>query len=256
MPSTNQGKYKLTVVPDSLETRDHAAAPGVCRVCDGTGMEIVAGAGARICVCRRQAQDDDKLLLSQIPKRYENCSFNTFSATNASQRTAARLASEFALEFPAVDRGLLLTGDVGVGKTHLAVSILKGLVERGFKCRFYEFGGLLKQIQDSYNPTTLASEVRVLAPVFSSDVLVLDELGASKPTDWVQDTLSHIINTRYNDKKFTIVTTNYPDETADPREETLEDRIGVRARSRLFEMCRTVTMTGLDFRRRMDNASA
>jgi DNA replication protein DnaC len=143
---------------------------------------------------------------------------------------------------------LLLSGPVGVGKTHLAVSIIKGLTERGFSCLFYEFGSLLKEIQDSYNARTQTSELSVLAPILRSKILVLDELGASKPTDWVRDTMAHIINTRYNEKKHTIFTTNYSDERRG-NEETLEDRIGVRLRSRLFEMCKTVEITGEDHRR-------
>mgnify|MGYP001157449673 FL=1 len=144
-------------------------------------------------------------------------------------------------------------GTVGVGKTHLAVSILKGLTERGFSCLFYEFGALLKEIQDSYNPSTFSSELSVLAPVLNAEVLVLDELGASKPTDWVRDTLGHIINTRYNDKKLTVFTTNYLDIRPNDREETLEDRIGVRTRSRLFEMCKSVEISGPDYRRGKDS---
>lgn len=156
------------------------------------------------------------------------------------------------MEYPAVDQGLLLMGTVGVGKTHLAVSILKGLTERGFSCLFYEFGSLLKEIQDSYNTNTKTSELAVLSPVFNADILVLDELGASKPTDWVRDTMAHIINTRYNDQKLTIFTTNYLDQRRTDREELLEDRIGIRLRSRLFEMCRTVEITGPDHRRTFD----
>ena len=156
------------------------------------------------------------------------------------------------MEYPAVDQGLIFMGTVGVGKTHLAVSILKGLTERGFTCLFYEFGTLLKEIQDSYNSNTRTSELGVLAPVLNAQILVLDELGASKPTDWVRDTMAHIINTRYNDQKLTIFTTNYLDERKNDREETLEDRIGVRLRSRLFEMCRTVEITGRDYRRSFD----
>ena len=144
-------------------------------------------------------------------------------------------------------------GTVGVGKTHLAVSILKGLTERGFSCLFYEFGALLKEIQGSYNTVSQTSELKVLAPVFDAEVLVLDEIGASKPTDWVRDTMAHIINTRYNDKKLTIFTTNYLDERKTDRDETLEDRIGVRLRSRLFEMSKTVVLSGEDFRRTFDH---
>jgi DNA replication protein DnaC len=156
---------------------------------------------------------------------------------------------QLAMEYPAVDHGLVLSGTVGVGKTHLAVSVLKALTERGFGCLFYEFGTLLKEIQDSYNSDTRTSELRVLSPVLDAEILVLDELGASKPTDWVRDTMAHIINTRYNDRKLTIFTTNYLDERINERDETLEDRIGVRLRSRLYEMCRTVVITGADYRK-------
>src|SRR5258708_7429748 len=165
---------------------------------------------------------------------------------------AFNYAMRLAVEYPAVEQGLLFMGPVGVGKTHLAVSILKGLTERGISCLFYEFGSLLKEIQDSYNFNTQTSELRVLAPVLNADVLVLDELGASKPTDWVRDTISHIINTRYNDRKLTVFTTNYLDERQNDREETLEDRVGTRLRSRLFEMCKTISITGEDYRKIFD----
>lgn len=83
----------------------------------------------------------------------------------------------------------------------------------------------------------------------------MDELAVSKPTEWVRDTMSYIINRRYNDEKLTIFTTNYPDERTDDTEETLEDRIGTRLRSRLYEMCQTVKIEGPDFRRRFDRQS-
>ena len=132
------------------------------------------------------------------------------------------------------------------------LGVLRGLVEKGIGCLFYEFGALLKEIQDSYNPVSQVSEVKVLAPVYEAEVLVLDELGASKPTDWVRDTMMQVIGTRYNNKRLTIFTTNYTDERLNGRKETLEDRIGVRLRSRLYEMCRTVVVNGTDYRRRFD----
>jgi DNA replication protein DnaC len=225
----------------------------VCPKCFGSGMEIVPDKGARLCECRRRDAHSLRLTKARIPRRYEKCHFNTFThKLTESQKNALRLAGDFAQKFPAVDQGLLLVGPVGVGKTHLAVSIIKGLSERGFPCLFYEFGSLLKEIQDSYNPNTRSSELTVLTPVLSADVLVLDELGASKPTDWVRDTMYHVINTRYNERKFTVFTTNYPDDRAADGKETLEDRIGVRARSRIFEMCRTVRIDGEDYRRNFD----
>ena len=129
---------------------------------------------------------------------------------------------------------------------------MRGLIEKGIPCLFYESGALLKEIQSSYNPVSQTSELKVLEPVLQAEVLVLDELGASKPTDWVRDTMMQIINTRYNDKKLTIFTTNYLDVRHSERDETLEDRIGVRLRSRLYEMCKTVNVEGDDYRRRLD----
>ena len=236
---------KLSAVPN----RESSDEP-VCGICFGSGMEIVSGKGARVCECRSQESHSNSLNKAKLPIRYAACHFHNYKPQNPSQQSAFRFASSLTMEYPAVERGLLLTGSVGVGKTHLAVSILKGLTERGFGCLFYEFGSLLKEIQDSYNPNTKTSELGVLGPVLETEVLVLDELGAAKPTDWVRDTMAHIINTRYNDRKLTIFTTNYPDERKSEKEETLEDRIGVRLRSRLFEMCKTVDMSGADYRRK------
>jgi DNA replication protein DnaC len=171
---------------------------------------------------------------------------------NASQLRAFTFAHRLVSDYPAAERGLLFAGPVGVGKTHLAVAILRGLLGTGVRRLFYEFGALMKEIQESYNPSSEASELKVLAPVYEAEVLVLDELGAVKPTDWVRDTMTQVIGRRYNDRKLTVFTTNYRDERRGPADETLEERIGVRLRSRLYEMCRTVIIEGEDFRRRFD----
>jgi DNA replication protein DnaC len=259
MSKETSKRHSLKAVPYTPETdgvpfRFAENDPETCPKCFGSGLEIVPGKGARACECRHRDAHSLRLAKARIPKRYEKCHFNTFDhRLTDSQKKALRLASDFALTFPAVDQGILFTGTVGVGKTHLAVSIVKALTERGFPCLFYEFGSLLKEIQDSYNPNTRSSELAVLAPVLSADVLVLDELGASKPTDWVLDTMAHIINTRYNESRFTIFTTNYPDERASDGKETLEDRVGVRVRSRIYEMCRTVRIDGDDYRKNFDS---
>ena len=242
----------------SAANANQAARPQetVCPICFGTGTKPDSGKGAAICDCRRANNPARALDAARIPPRFRQCSFHNYYPKNDSQFFAHSFASRLVAEYPAVETGLLFMGSVGVGKTHLAVSILKGLTERGFSCLFYEFGSLLKEIQDSYNVNTQSSELGVLAPVLNTDVLVLDELGASKPTDWVRDTMAHIINTRYNEKKFTIFTTNYLDERPNDREDTLEDRIGVRVRSRLYEMCKTVLMDGKDYRRTFDRTLA
>jgi len=99
------------------------------------------------------------------------------------------------------------------------------------------------------------SELEILAPVIDTEVLVLDELGASRPTEWVRDTMLQIIRARYNDRRMTIFTSNYMDEGCGGESETLEDRIGVRLRSRLYQMCQTVVIEGEDYRQRFDKQS-
>jgi DNA replication protein DnaC len=250
-----ENDYPETPEGDDSESGYSNEEPEVCPLCYGSGQEVVPGKGARKCACRKQKSHSNLIEKANIPRRYADCHFQSYRAMNPSQERASRFASKLAFDYPAIERGLLLMGSVGVGKTHLAVSILKALTERGFSCRFYEFGALLKEIQNSYNPISQISELKVLQPIFDADILALDEIGASKTTDWVRDTMAHIINTRYNDKKLTIFTTNYLDERKAEREETLEDRIGVRLRSRLFEMCKTVHIEGHDFRRTFDQAS-
>ena len=251
-----------------------ASDDNICPKCFGTGTHFDRDTNrASLCECRRTDPKKSLLTAVRIPERYIDCSFDNFKTQpHTSIDTALLFAKSLALDYPAVDRGLLFMGGVGVGKTHLAVSILKGLTDRRFRCLFCEFGSLLKQIQDSYNAVSKTSELGVLAPIYEAEVLVLDELGAAIPTDWVRDTMYQIINKRYNDRKLTIFTTNYFDEPRPSRKPgdveprtlssksnserireltTLEDRIGSRLRSRLYEMCTKVVMEGEDYRTHM-----
>lgn len=240
----------------------------VCPLCEGTGWKSVSiGSDRRVtrCDCRRQARTQTLLTAARIPKRYEHCELSNFEFDGPrSQLFQARMAAcKFAEEYPLDGTGLLLVGSIGVGKTHLAVGIIRELVlSKGIACLFYDYRELLKQIQNSYNDSVKATELDVLRPVFEAEVLVLDELGAVKPTDWVWDTVSLILNARYNDKRTTIITTNFVDDAGQDgyatsefaraqratRRETLGDRIGERMRSRLHEMCRIIKMDGADFR--------
>ena len=246
-----------------------AAPSQSCLVCGGTGWKPVEQEGVRRvvrCECMVQASFERRLVAAQVPPRYEQCCFENFQ-TGAPQshpaygetlREAYFMAKRFAEEYPVhADFGLLFMGPCGVGKTHLAVGILRALLEKGVDCLFYDFRELLKAIQASFNPVSQTTEMQVLAPVLETEVLLLDDLGASKPSVWVLDTVGHIINSRYNDKRVTLITTNYLDtarESTGVRDDTLAERIGERMRSRLYEMCRVVTMQAEDFRRSVKQA--
>ena len=258
MTAQTAKNYPLSVVSSPAQNDASEVArqdcSAVCGFCYGTGMEVVPGKGARRCRCRMEGQRARLFAAAHIPSRYERCSFANYHPApgNGTQLQAFSYAFRLVDEYPALARGLLFTGPVGTGKTHLSAAILRGLIEKGVPCLFYEFGALLKEIQNSYDSVSQTSELKVLAPVCETEVLVLDELGASKPTDWARDTMMQIVGTRYNERRLTIFTTNYGDERGQPAEETLEDRIGVRLRSRLYEMCRTIVIDGEDYRRRFD----
>jgi DNA replication protein DnaC len=253
-------------------------AEEVCPACSGSGWKTVAGAperGVTRCDCQLRARGGAMIASARIPKRYEHCELSNFTTdfpgADRSIALAQISASRFVQEFnPKDGAGLLLVGGIGTGKTHLGVGILKELIEtRGCGCLFCDYRELLKQIQNSYNDSVQATELQVLRPVFEAEVLLLDELGAVKPSEWVWDTVSLILNTRYNDNRTTIITTNFADQPAAgamrsssmsparaaAREETLGDRIGERMRSRLHEMCRIVKMDGDDFRVKFKSAS-
>jgi DNA replication protein DnaC len=244
-----------------------------CPLCEDSGLRlIVAPDGERYaqpCECRLQLQAARLLKRAAIPKRYEHCTLDTFEPgygqADQSLAAAYMMARNFVDGYPVTTegRGLLLTGSVGVGKTHLVVGIVQALIfEKGVRAFFCDYRELLKRIQESYNAQVATTELQILAPVFEAEVLILDELGAQKPTDWVWDTVALILNTRYNDKRTTLITTNYPNAPAAlardagkaHREETLGDRIGERMRSRLAEMCVEVEMRGSDLRQSVKKA--
>lgn len=244
-----------------------------CPICKDSGLRLMIQPDgeryAQPCECRLQLQAARLLKRAAIPRRYEHCTLDTFEPdygqADRSLMAAYMMARNFVVGYPVTTegKGLLLTGDVGTGKTHLAVGIVQALIlEKGVRALFCDYRELLKRIQESYNPLVATTELQILAPVFEAEVLILDELGAQKPTDWVWDTVALILNTRYNDKRTTLITTNYPNAPAalarnadkSMREETLGDRITERMRSRLAEMCVEVEMRGKDFRQAVKRA--
>jgi DNA replication protein DnaC len=240
----------------------------VCSYCGGSGWERSdTGDTVRRCRCGDTSRADRLLEEARIPKRYQDCDIESYKPTTPKQRKAKMDVNKFLEKYPHVDVGLLFLGSCGVGKTHLAVAVLKSIiVEKGDSGLFYDFRDLLRDIQGSWNSVSQSSELQILRPVLEAKLLVLDELGANKPTEWVRDTIAHIINCRYNDKKLTIFTSNFLDTPAKQGDEPLSDRtgirfeslserIGVRLRSRLYEMCKVIEIDGKDFRLEVRQAS-
>ena len=238
-----------------------------CSLCQGTGWVLEKsspGTKAKRCKCFTERKNQSLFEQSRIPKRYRDCTFKNFEIHNDSLHDGQKIAEKFVKNYPVQDIGLLFLGPCGVGKTHLAVAIIQELIhEKNIPCYFYDFRELIRDIQKTYTPESPLTESEILSPIFQKDVLVLDELGAKRTTAWVEETVFYIINSRYNNKKPTIFTSNYLDieEEEDTRDsfykksgDSLVDRIGVRLRSRLYEMCKIVDITGDDYRQKIKQA--
>jgi DNA replication protein DnaC len=236
-----------------------------CPNCAGTGWKILERdgmSGAARCECVSLGRSDGLMERSRIPANYELTTLDNFVLPhdNPTARTglgiALRQANGFARDFPAVTPpGLLLIGDTGTGKTHLAVGVMKVLIAKGHECVFFDYQNLLNRIRSSYDQFSGAADREAYALALDADVLVLDDLGAQRVTDWVEDTVTSIITYRCNNRKPLIATTNVPDQNVTGRtveytgaggtpvyKKTLTEAIGMRARSRLFEMCKVIHM--------------
>ena len=166
-------------------------------------------------------------------------------------------ARRFSENFPAVEKGLLIIGPPGIGKTHLALAAMKQVVRTtGARARYYDTRGLLTQIRSTYNSFTKTAEMDVIRPVMDAELLVFDDLGAERLTDWVEETMNVIVNARYNAKLPTIFTSNYEDTPGSEDMNSLLVRVGFRLHSRLREMCEFLEYDGPDYRDLPPNADA
>lgn len=231
-----------------------------CPACGGTGWKIVERAGlsgAERCSCYGEVRARSLQEAAGIPPNYEHATLENFKVPqdNPSREAlgaAFRDVKRFVKDFPSADRpGLLIIGETGVGKTHLAVAAMKVLLARGHECAFFDYQHLIARIRAGWDATAGAADREAYRAALDTEVLVLDDLGSQRPIDWVMDTMTSIVTHRYNQRKALIATTNLLDENppasdSDYRKKALGEVIGERAWSRLHEMCRVVKMPAVE----------
>jgi len=240
-----------------------------CPLCTGTGFRIVERSGltaASKCDCGTEQRAERLIDGAKIPSNYRGATLANFDVPQDNPIAKTTLggallqAKAFARDFPSDSPpGLLFIGEPGAGKTHLAVGVMKQLLEKGHECLFFDYQNLLDRIRSGYNAASGASDKEAYRAALDAPVLLLDDLGAHRVTEWVEDTVTSIITYRCNHRKPLIATTNLPDHDATGKEieytgaggtavykKTLVEMIGTRARSRLFEMCKVIKMSAVE----------
>jgi len=245
------------VLREGGEVRARASCP--LGVCDGSGWIVGPEEIARACECRRRRIERARVsgLRGTLPKRYSGVSFDRPPVSDMARRAglsqtvaAIRELCDGIEEALAAGEGAWLMGDVGTGKTSLAMLVSKAALEAGRSVAIYSMPRLLARIRRTYE--TESGEEGYLSffdRLSSVDLLHLDDLGAEKRTDWVLEQLYAIVDRRYEEERSMVVTTNL-DVPA------LEEQIGERTVSRLVEICGDpLPLYGDDQRYRIETAS-
>ena len=190
---------------------------------------------------------------AKIPSKYAGVlQSDDIDPRDPSQYDAMTYVKSFVDKYPA-KRGFLLMGGPGLAKTRLAVGAIAELtLQKAVECVFTDFFFLLADLRKAYSEGTPENEI--IGPLVNAEILVIDEMGKGKSSEWEQNILDQLISKRYNSSKKTLVTTNYVARESLPeksknRTEILEDRVGERIASRLYEMCTPLFIEGSDYRK-------
>lgn len=215
-------------------------------ICDGSGLLVdEATREASYCRCHSQvvAARRARGLSAVIPRRYRDLSFDKPPVTEIRTEVVAPVRRFAGKIDQALDdgRGLWLFGPVGTGKTSLAMLVSSAALTAGRSVAIYSLPRLLAEIRDTFEDSSRSTSSEFLDRLAAVDLLHIDDVGAERTSDWVLEQLYSIINTRYEDERSVMITTNLmPDK--------LTDEIGARTVSRLEEMCEMLPVTGPDQR--------
>jgi DNA replication protein DnaC len=214
--------------------------------CDGTGFVIDEATNtATDCTCRplRISRAKSRRLEARLPQRYRDVAFERFPVTEMPPPVVAEVR-RFTRDIDRnldEGRGRWFVGDVGTGKTTLAMLISKAALAAGRTCAIYSLPRLLNVLRDAIGSED--GKLDLLDRLATVDLLHLDDLGAENSSDWVLEQLYSIVNTRYEDERSLVITTNL-----DP--EALAEQIGARTVSRIIEICGDpLPLFGSDHRR-------
>ena len=201
--------------------------------CDGTGFVIdEASNTATDCTCRplRISRAKARRLEARLPQRYRDVAFDRFPVTEM-PGPVVQAVRRFTREIDGnldEGRGLWFMGDVGTGTTTLAMLVSKAALDAGRTTAIYSLPRLLNVVRESIGSNE--GKLELLDQLATVDLLHLDDVGAESSTDWVLEQLYSIVNTRYEEERSLVVTTNL-----DP--EQLAEQIGARTVSRIIEIC-------------------
>ncbi len=220
-------------------------------VCDGSGWVLRDDDSVFPCECRerRVQQARTQGVRSVLPTKYQGVGLDrppiSDMARDPKYRNAMRAVTDYIENFDAYlseGRGLWLEGDVGTGKTTLAMLVSKRAIETGHSVAIYSLPRLLARIRRTYDGEAgELSYLEFFRRLTSVDLLHIDDLGAEKRSDWVLEQLYAIVDERYASSLPMIVTTNLPIPE-------LEEQIGQRTVSRLSETCTWIGVHGEDKR--------